>query len=68
MSQIITATQGDTLDAICSRYYGSISVSMLPALISANPDLVQVFIDENTTVLLPDVVEAKQNQTLKLWD
>ena len=68
MSRTVTAKQGDTLDEISSRYYGTISVSMLPALISANPDLVKVFIDENTPVLLPDAVQAKQNQTLKLWD
>lgn len=68
MIRTVNARQGDTLDEIASRYYGANSVPMLPALIEANPYLVQVFIPEHTAVQLPAPVQLKQSQTLKLWD
>lgn len=68
MSSSIQAMQGDTLDAIAHRYYGSQSVAMLPALINANPQLVQVFIPQHSPVSLPALTQLQQTPTLKLWD
>lgn len=65
---MVLAQHADTLDTIAFRYYNSLSVAMLPALIDANPHLSVIFMAENTRINLPASSLLQQNQSLKLWD
>ncbi|NIE97432.1 hypothetical protein F3J02_13245 [Acinetobacter sp. Tr-809] len=64
----VNAIQGDTLESIAFRYFGSKAVDMLPALIGANSTINQLFLNENQKIQLPELTKASAPQTLKLWD
>lgn len=64
----VQAIQGDTLESIAYRYYGSNAVDMLPALVEANSTIEQIFLNEHQSIQLPDLTKAAAPQTLKLWD
>lgn len=64
----VKAIQGDTLESIAYRYYGTKAVEMLPALLEANASINQIFLNELQKIQLPELAKAKAPQMLKLWD
>lgn len=66
----VIANQGDTVDAICWRYYGR-TAGVTEAVLDANPGLADLgpVIPHGTAVTLPDAApQAEQRQVVKLWD
>ena len=61
------ALLGDTLDAICVRYYGR-TAGVSPC--SANPGLAELgaVLPHGTAVELPDVQTAPVAETVNLWE
>ncbi|TDF86294.1 tail protein X [Pseudomonas sp. H9] len=69
MSTVI-ANQGDTVDAICWRYYGR-TAGVTETVLDANPGLADYgpIIPHGTQVTLPDAVpRVEQRQVVNLWD
>lgn len=64
----VQALQGDTLESISYRYYGSNAVDMLPALLEANSSIDSVFLAEHQIIQIPEIIKASATQSLKLWD
>lgn len=64
----VKAIQGDTLESIAYRYYGTKAVEMLPALLEANASINQIFLNEFQKIQLPELTKATAPQMLKLWD
>lgn len=66
----VIASQGDTVDAICWRYYGR-TAGVTEAVLEANPGLADLgpIVPHGTQVTLPDAApQAEQRQVLNLWD
>jgi len=66
----VIANQGDTVDAICWRYYGR-TAGVTEAVLDANPGLTDFgpIIPHGTQVTLPDAApQAEQRQVVNLWD
>lgn len=66
----VIANQGDTVDAICWRYYGR-TAGVTEAVLDANPGLAALgpVIPHGTAVTLPDAApQAEQRQVVNLWD
>ncbi len=66
----VIANQGDTVDAICWRYYGR-TAGVTEAFLDANPGLADLgpVIPHGTAVTLPDAApQAEQRQVVNLWD
>ena len=66
----VIANQGDTVDAICWRYYGR-TAGVTEAVLDANPCLADLgpVIPHGTAVTLPDAApQAEQRQVVNLWD
>lgn len=66
----VIANQGDTVDAICWRYYGR-TAGVTEQVLEANPGLADLgpIIPHGTPVTLPDAApQAEQRQVLNLWD
>jgi len=65
----VHAHQGDTVDAICHRYYGQ-TTAMVEAVLNANPDLARLgtVLPQGTPVYLPPVVAAPTQNLIQLWD
>ncbi|OAT18843.1 phage tail completion protein [Buttiauxella noackiae ATCC 51607] len=65
----VTALQGDTLDALCARYYGR-TEGVVEAVLRANPGLAELGeeVPHGTAVELPDVESSPVTETLNLWD
>ena len=66
----VIANQGDTVDAICWRYYGR-TAGVTEAVLDANPGLADLgpAIPHGTAVTLPDAApQAEQRQVVNLWD
>lgn len=66
----VIANQGDTVDAICWRYYGR-TAGVTEAVLDANPGLAELgpVIPHGTAVTLPDAApQAEQRQVVNLWD
>ena len=63
------AMQGDTLDALCVRYYGR-TEGVVEAVLQANPGLSElgVILPHGTAIDLPDVETSPTVETLNLWD
>ncbi|MBJ8418793.1 tail protein X [Acinetobacter courvalinii] len=66
--RVVKAIQGDTLESIAYRYYGTKAVEMLPALLEANASINQIFLNELQKIQLPELSKATAPQMLKLWD
>lgn len=64
--ETVISLQGDTLDSIAFRHYGS--NSMLEAVIEANRDLARgpLVLAEGTTVKMP--AAKPRHTTTRLWD
>lgn len=65
-----TSQQGDTLDAIAYRFFGSQSNSYLPKVVDLNPQFTPTAIlPMRSVVVLPFIAPiAQTQQSLKLWD
>lgn len=66
---LIRALQGDTLDAICARYYGR-TEGVVEAVLDANPGLAELgaILPHGTAVELPDVQSSPVAETINLWE
>lgn len=67
---IVTAHQGDTVDALCHRHLGS-TAAVTEQVLETNPGLAALgaVLPMGTQVNLPDQVAEKTNKTLiQLWD
>jgi phage tail protein X len=67
----VRAQQGDTLDALCWRHYGTTTV--LEQVLEANPGLADLgaVLPHGTEVELPDLTataQARTAPTVQLWD
>jgi len=65
----VMAMQGDTVDAICYRYYGQ-TQGMVEQVLESNQNLasIGIVLPIGTVVNLPDVAPKKQNNMIQLWD
>lgn len=65
----VYAMQGDTLDALCARYYGR-TEGVVETVLKANPGLSElgVILPHGTAIDLPDVETSPTVETLNLWD
>lgn len=63
----VRAMQGDTLDLLCHRYYGT-TQGVTETVLAANPGIAeQIFLDAGQVVELPEVSESAQQETVQLW-
>ncbi|EOA5115178.1 tail protein X [Citrobacter freundii] len=65
----VRAMQGDTLDAICTRYYGR-TEGVVETVLQANTGLSElgVILPHGTAIELPETDSAPKTETLNLWD
>ncbi|MDO6525446.1 tail protein X [Motilimonas sp. 1_MG-2023] len=66
----IRAQQGDTLDAICQRYYGR-TAAVTEAVLEQNHGLAELgpMLPQGTIIELPDIAPPEQNnKMIQLWD
>ena len=65
----VYAMQGDTLDALCARYYAR-TEGVVETVLQANPGLSElgVILPHGTAIDLPDVETSPTEETLNLWD
>ncbi|HAU4289574.1 TPA: phage tail protein [Serratia marcescens] len=65
----VYALQGDTVDAICWRYYGR-TQGVVEQVYSLNEGLAATgaILPHGHPVELPDVTDAPQRETVNLWD
>lgn len=65
----IIAHQGDTVDAICWRYYQR-TAGVTELVLKANPGLsdLGVIIPHGTPVELPDIAPVTNRKMVQLWD
>ncbi|CAI0932940.1 Phage Tail Protein X [Serratia plymuthica] len=65
----VYALQGDTVDAICWRYYGR-TQGVVEQVYSLNAGLADagVILPHGQPIELPDVTPAPQRETVNLWD
>lgn len=72
MPRLVTAQQGDTLDALCWRVLGTTAGGVVETALDQNPALAEAgpFIAEGTSVTLPDPPQAQTTilETVNLWD
>ncbi|QIU90062.1 tail protein X [Yokenella regensburgei] len=65
----VYAMQGDTLDALCARYYGR-TEGVVEVVLQANSGLSElgVILPHGTAIDLPDVQSAPVTETINLWE
>lgn len=65
----VYAQQGDTLDALCARYYGR-TEGVFEAVLVANPGLAElgVVLPHGAEIELPVAESAPVKETINLWD
>ncbi|AXF77460.1 tail protein X [Erwinia tracheiphila] len=64
----VKALQGDTVDLLCWRHYGT-TQGVTENVLSANPGLSQqVFLDAGQEIELPEITRSTQRETVQLWD
>ncbi|MGX5141568.1 tail protein X [Enterobacter hormaechei] len=63
------ALQGDTLDAICVRYYGR-TEGVVETVLEANPGLSElgVILPHGTVIELPEVSSSAVTEIINLWE
>ena len=68
MSIIYITKDGDVLDQICQNYYGKTS-KIVEQVIEANPHIVELepVFEAGIKIILPDITEEKESETVKLW-
>lgn len=64
----IIALQGDTVDQLCYRHYGS-TQGVTEAVLEANPHLCDTpFLSAGHVVYLPELTPPTQQEMVQLWD
>ncbi|MDI3199046.1 tail protein X [Serratia ureilytica] len=65
----VYAHQGDTVDALCQRYYGK-TQDVTEQVLLNNPGLADQgpILQHGYPVDMPDIVQSESVQTLQLWD
>ncbi|MGR7280852.1 tail protein X [Klebsiella aerogenes] len=64
----VRALQGDTVDLLCWRHYGT-TQGVTEAVFAANPGISQqVFLTAGQEVELPEVTPSTTRQIVQLWD
>lgn len=64
-----TARQGDTLDAIAYRFFGTDSGRFLSAMIEHNPKFCPIAVlPFGAVIVLPNIKATPTAATVKLWD
>ncbi len=68
MSIIYTTKDGDILDQICQNYYGKTS-KIVEQVIEANPHIVELeaVFEAGIKIILPDIIQKQESETVKLW-
>ena len=68
MSIIYVSKDGDVLDQICQNYYGK-TRKIVEQVIEANPHIVELdaTFEAGIKITLPDIIEEKESETVKLW-
>lgn len=65
---VVRALQGDTVDLLCYRHYGT-STGVTEQVIAANPGLSrQMFLTAGQAITLPDISRQTEQETVQLWD
>ncbi|MFP2167459.1 tail protein X [Enterobacter ludwigii] len=63
----VKALQGDTLDQVCHRHYGT-TKGVTEQVLRANPGLRgQVFLDAGQVVEMPDIDTQPAKEVVQLW-
>lgn len=67
MATIYRTSDGDILDLICYKFYGT--ENMAAVVLSANPNLSEFgpILRSNIEILLPEL-QVKSAETVSLWD
>ncbi len=64
----VQALQGDTLDQLCHRHYGT-TRNVTEAVLRVNPGLSQqMFLTAGQVVEMPDTDTGAEQETVQLWD
>lgn len=65
----VRSVQGDTIDLICLRHYGS-TAGITEAVLEANPGTADLgpVLPLGTIVVLPDIAPVATKETVNLWD
>lgn len=65
----VYAMQGDTLDALCARYYGR-TEGVVEVVLQANSGLSElgVILPHGTAIDLPDVQSSPVTEVINLWE
>jgi len=68
MSIIYITKDGDVLDQICQNYYSK-TIKIVEQVIEANPHIVELepVFEAGIKIILPDITEEKESETVKLW-
>ncbi|EID6873312.1 tail protein X [Salmonella enterica] len=66
---IVIALQGDTVDAICWRYFGT-TRGVTEEVYRINPGLAETgpVLNQGQPVILPDVAPPQEKKLIQLWD
>lgn len=63
----VKALQGDTVDLLCQRYYGT-TQGVTEIVLAANKALAgQIFLDAGQVVELPEINTAATKEVVQLW-
>lgn len=63
----VKALQGDTVDMLCFRHYGT-TQRVAEKVLEANPGLCQqMFLDAGQEVEMPEPEKKKQQEMIQLW-
>ncbi|MFZ1873027.1 MAG: tail protein X [Chania sp.] len=63
----VRAMQGDTLDLLCQRHYGT-TRGVTEVVLAANPGIAeQIFLDPGQMVELPEIDQSAQQEVVQLW-
>lgn len=70
MKTIYTTREGDTVDYIAWRYYGSTSNQLIEAVLLANPGLADYgpLLPAAIEVTLPEAQATSKTEGVRLWD
>ncbi|MDX7390688.1 tail protein X [Citrobacter freundii] len=64
----VKALQGDTVDLLCWRHYGT-TQGVTEYVLSANPGLsLRMFLDAGQEVELPELPPPARREIVQLWD
>lgn len=70
MSQTYRASEGDTVDYIAWKYYGTQNGRAVEQLLEANPGLADVgpLLPAGYLLTMPEIQQEPEAQAVRLWD